>query len=293
MSVKIVVEFFLLAALWGGSFLFMRIATPEFGPVALVQIRVTLALLLLLPVLIWQQKQQSLIDNAKPIFYVGLLNSAVPFVCFAFAALTLTAGYSSVTNASAPLWTALLAVLLFKERIAPHGILGLLIGFSGVMVLLWDSLVGWQTNQLLAVCAALTATLCYGVAANYTRKHLQGVSSLVITVGSLLFASIQLLPFTLFYWPESSISLDSWLSALVLALFCTGLAYILYFRLIASLGASKAITVTYFIPIFGSAFGVMFLNEEITLSMLWGGVVIILGTAITMGLVKLPILRLR
>lgn len=277
------VELLLLAVLWGGSFLFMRVAAPEFGAVALAEIRVAVAALFLVIVLAWRGGFRRMLPAAMPLTVVGAINSALPFTLFAYATLSITAGTAAVLNASAPLFAAVVAYFWFRDKLTPARVAGLIVGFGGVMVLLWDRISFNGDAGAWAMIAALAASLAYGIAANYTKRKLGGVGPLVTATGSQIAATLLLLPFCVVYWPSVTPSLLSWLCAIALGIACTGIAYILYFRLISHVGPAKAITVTYLVPVFGMLWGLIFLHEAITIDMLVACAVILLGTALATG----------
>ena len=288
-----IAELVALAAIWGASFLFMRIAVPEFGPLALTALRVGLATLCLLPLLQWHSQMGALRRHWKAIAIVGLFNSALPFVLFSVAALAINAGLSSIFNATAPLWGALIAWLWLHDRLSASRVLGLFIGFLGVVFLAWDK-ASFQPGDAgvsagLAIGACLLATLCYGFAANYTRQRLTGVPPLAVAAGSQAAATVVLVLPALWAAPQTMPGAAAWGSVAVLAVLCTAVAYLLYFRLIAHLGAPRAITVTYLIPLFAVLWGALWLREEITLTMAAGGAIILVGTALASGLVSLPL----
>lgn len=277
------IELVLLAILWGGSFLFMRMAAPEFGPVALVEIRVGVAAVFLAGVLMWRGGLRSMLHAAVPLTVLGAINSALPFTLFAYATLYITAGTAAVINASAPLFGALVAYLWLRDRLSPARVLGLIVGFCGVLVLVWDKISFSEEGTAWAMVAGLGASLAYGIAANYTKGKLGGVQPLVTATGSQIAAAVLLLPLSVIYWPSAAPSILSWFAAVALGVICTGVAYILYFRLISRVGPAKAITVTYLVPVFGMLWGLVFLREAITLSMLVACAVILLGTALATG----------
>ena len=273
-------ELLLLAALWGGSFLFMRIAAPVLGPVWLIESRVLLAGLALLPLVVRAGAIQEMKHHWRPLFVVGALNSAFPFLLYAFASLSLPAGFTSILNATAPLFGTLVAFVWLKERLSRSQLIGFCLGFMGVVIL-----VGWKTVVVtpafvFAVAAGLLAALMYAIAAPYIRTHLQGVSSVVVTTGSQLSAAILLLPALPFTVPNQVPSATVGLTVLALALLSTSGAYILYFRLIKNVGSTKALTVTYLIPLFAMIWGALVLQEAITLAMVIGCGLVLLGTAI-------------
>jgi drug/metabolite transporter (DMT)-like permease len=287
-----IAELVALAAIWGASFLFMRIGVVEFGPLALTALRVGGATLCLLPLLLWQGQLGAMRTHWRAIAIVGLFNSALPFVLFGIAALAINAGLSSIFNATAPLWGALIAWLWLHDKLSASRVFGLFIGFVGVVFLAWDK-ASFKPGEHgvsagLAIGACLLATLCYGFAANYTKQRLAGVPPLAVAAGSQAAASVVLLLPALWQLPRALPSATAWGSVVVLAVLCTAVAYLLYFRLIAHLGAPRAITVTYLIPVFAVLWGALWLREEITLSMAAGCAVILVGTALASGLVTLP-----
>jgi drug/metabolite transporter (DMT)-like permease len=277
-------ELILLAAMWGGSFLFMRMAVPEFGPVALIALRVGITALLFLPALFFRGRAISLRRHWKPLTVLGLINSAVPFILFAYATLHLTAGLAAVLNATVPLFGALAARIWSGERLAGSRVVGLAVGFLGVGLLVWDKIAVRTENSFAAVGAALAASFLYAISAIFARRRLPDVHPMVTVAGSQWAAAIFTLPAAIWLWPAKSPSAGGWGAVLGLALVCTGLAYLLYFRLIARIGPTRAITVTYLIPLFGMLYGVLLLDERVTLQMFAGCAVILLGTAMTTGL---------
>jgi drug/metabolite transporter (DMT)-like permease len=284
------VDFLLLAAIWGSSFLFMRLATVEFGPFPTAALRVVIGAVFLLPLLWLRGLGPQLHRHWKPIFAMGILNSAIPFACFSFALLSITSGLSAILNATVPLFGAMVAWLWLKDRPSGARILGLAIGFVGVALLAWDTASfkphasgvapGW------ALLACLLATFCYGASASATKHYLSGVPPLVTSGGSQLGAMIVLVLPAWWHWPARAPSLQAWLSVLVLGVVCTGIAYILYFRLIENAGPARALAVTFLVPVFAIFYGVLFLGEAVTGWMLLCGAVIVCGTALSAGLLR-------
>lgn len=283
-------ELVLLAALWGGSFLFMRIAAPLFGPVALIELRVGLAAAILLPVLAWRGNLGLLRRHAAALVFVGITNSGLPFVLYAWAALSVTAGFASIMNATSPLFAALVAWIWLKDRLSPAAMIGLLAGLLGVIVLVWGKASFRAGGTGWAVAACLAATLNYGVAANFTKRYLSGVDPMAIATGSQFYAAVLLAPFALWLWPDENPGSDAWLAVVLLAVGCTGVAYVMYFRLIAHVGPARAIAVTFLIPVFGMLWGAIFLGEQITGNMLAGCAVILGGTGLATGVLRFPAL---
>jgi drug/metabolite transporter (DMT)-like permease len=272
-------ELSLLALIWGGSFLAMRVAAPEFGPLALIEMRLLLAVLVLLPWILSRRFRPHYRSHARHLLFVGAINSAIPFTLYAYATLSLAAGYTSVINATAPLWTAAVGWFWLRQKLSRPALAGLLVGLTGVGVLMSQKM-GHGALSLLAVGAALLAALYYGIGANYTREHLHGVPPLAIAAGSQLAAMVLLLPLATANLPTTMPSPEAWLAVIVLGVVCTGIAYVLYFRLIAQVGPTRAITVTYLIPVFGVLLGALVLQETITWHMVIGGAGILAGVAL-------------
>lgn len=286
MKARDVADLLLLAALWGASFLFTRIATPAFGPFAIAELRIAIAAVVLLALLAWRGGLGELAPNARRLVFLGSVNSAIPFALFAYAALSITAGMAAIINATASLFGALVAWLWLRERLTALQWLGVAIGFAGVLWLT-GAKSGFQLGGTgLAMLAGLVATLSYGVAANATKHFLTGVRPLAIAAGSQSAAAVLLLPFAIAAWPVLPPTALDWVSVVALGVFCTGLAYILYFRLIARVGPAKTMTVAYLIPAFAMLWGALFLAETVTPAMLAGCAVILVGTSLATGLVR-------
>lgn len=281
-------ELILLAALWGGSFLFMRVAAPLFGPVPLIELRVGLAAAMLLPILAWRGHASLLWSRAPALLFVGITNSGLPFVLYAWATLSVTAGFASIINATSPLFAALVAWVWLRDRLSLTAVIGLLLGLLGVVVLVWGKASFKADGGGWAILACLAATLNYGVAANFTKRYLSGVDPMAIATGSQLYAALILAPFALWWWPDVTPGLDAWGAVILLAVGCTGIAYVLYFRLIANVGPARAIAVTFLIPVFGMLWGAIFLSETVTLPMLLGCAIILGGTGLATGALRLP-----
>ncbi|MES2099486.1 MAG: DMT family transporter [Pseudomonadota bacterium] len=277
-----------LAALWGASFLFVRMGAAEFGPVALAAMRVIGAALFLMPLLALRGELGVLRCHWRAIFVVGITNSALPFLLFAYAALSITAGLSAIFNAASPLFGALIAWLWLRDKLTPARIAGLVIGFAGVLWLAWDAASFRPGGSGWATLACIAATLFYGFSASLTKKHLSGVPPLAVAAGSQLAAALVLALPAALWWPSVAPSGQAWLTTVLLAVLCTGVAYLLYFRLIAHIGPANAIAVTFLIPVFAVLWGWMLLDERIDVSMLAGCTVILLGTGLATGLLKSP-----
>ncbi len=295
MSAAVAAEFILLAALWGASFLFMRLGTLEFGPLPTAGLRVAIASLALLPVMLSRGLWPQLRQHWKPVMICGLINSAIPFALFSFALLSISTGLSSILNATVPLFGALVAWLWLGDKPGTSRTVGLVIGFIGV-ALLASGKASFKPDASGAVTAwgilaCLLATISYAVAASFTRRFLSGLNSLMVATGSQIGAALGLALPTLLMWPVQAPSLKAWGALLALGILCTAVAYVLFFRLIEQLGPARAITVTFTIPVFAVFYGVTLLGETVTTWMLFCGVIVLCGTALATGLVKLPLDR--
>jgi drug/metabolite transporter (DMT)-like permease len=280
-------ELLALAAIWGASFLFMRWGAPEFGALSLAWLRVGLASAALLPLLAWHQGRPSLQllrQHWRALLALSLVTSALPFALFAYAALHIPAGVSSILNATVPMWSALVAWWWLRQAPTAWRSLGLALGFGGVVLLVWTKTGLGSDARFWAVLACLLATLNYAVSAVGTKRWLEGVPPLVVATGSQLGATLWLTLPGLWAWPATLPGGSAWASLLALALLCTGVAYILYFRLIARVGPTNAVTVTFLIPVFAVLWGAMFLAEALTWAMLGGGLLVLGGTALALGL---------
>ena len=287
-------QFVALGAIWGSSFMFMRLAVADFGPVATAALRVSLGALFLLPLLLWRGQWPALRARWPAIFFVGLLNSGIPFALFAFSLLTITTGLSSIINATVPMFGALVAWLWLGERPGLWRIVGLVLGFLGVSLLAWDQagLRATAVHPIWAMAACLGACISYALAASYTRLYLQDVPPLAAATGSQIGAALGMALPALWLWPQQPPSQAAWLSLLVLGALCTGVAYLLYFRLLGSSSPTRALAVTYLIPLFAVSYGVTLLDEPFTPGMGLSALVILLGTAMATGMIDPgPLLR--
>jgi len=280
------VDLLALAAIWGASFLFMRIAAPTFGPVALAAVRVGGAALLLLPLLAWHGELAALRRHWRPIAIVGLVNSAIPFALLSYGTLSISAGLAAIFNSATPLFTAIIAWLWLADRLTPWRIAGLALGFGGVVAVALARSDFEHGGSTLAVAACLAATVCYGVAPNLVKRHLSQAPSLAIAAGSQLAATLLLAVPAALTWPDVAPSAREWLAALALSLLCTGIAFILFFRLIASAGPTNAVAVTFLVPLFAVVWGWLFLAETLTWPLAVGCAILFAGTALTTGVVK-------
>jgi drug/metabolite transporter (DMT)-like permease len=272
------VELTLLGAIWGGSFLFMRVAAQEFGAIPLVEARLGLGALVLLPFL-WQARAQFSAGLWLRIAGIALVNSVIPFVLFAWGAERAPAGIGAITNAMTVMFTSLVAYLLYAERIGSRQLVGLVAGFVGVAILA-SGKTGGQAVWPAALAGA-GASLCYGFGINFVRRYLTGLPAGAVAAANLLCGSVILAPLALWTWPQHAIAPKAWGSAVLLGVLCTGIAFVFYYRLIARIGAARTSTVTYLIPLFGVIWAWLILSEPLTLTMGLAGAMILAGVALS------------
>lgn len=272
-------ELVALGAIWGASFLFMRVSARDFGPFALVEMRLALGAIILLPFL-WRVRSQFNGALWLRLTAIAAINSAIPFTLFAWAAERAPAGIGAITNAMAVPFTAMVAFMFFGEQIGARRVWGLALGFVGVIVLASGRTGGGETLWPAALAGA-AASLCYGIGGNLLKRYLKGVPASAVASATLVGASVLVAPLAIATWPQQPIPMTSWVSATLLGVLCTGLAYVLYYRLLHRIGPSRAVTVTYIVPLFGVVWAWMLLGEALTLSMALGGGLILSGVALS------------
>jgi drug/metabolite transporter (DMT)-like permease len=268
-----------LAAIWGASFLFMRITAPILGTVLLTEARLFIAALFLLIVAFWLNKQLNVRENWRHYLTLGSINSALPFLLFGYAAYTLSASLLSIINATAPIWGTLISAVLTRTMLTKKIMLGLILGVSGVALLVGFDPVTVQPGAGLAVLAALAATFLYGVGSVYA-KTAKNVGTFSNAHGSMWAAAIIIMPIVPFFPAVAEPGSGVLFAIITLGVLCSGVGYLLYFRLINDLGAPSALTVTFLIPVFGILWGRLFLGEPIGWHTVAGSAIVILGTAL-------------
>lgn len=271
-------ELLALGAIWGASFLFQRVASEPFGVFALVEMRLALGALVLLPFL-WAARSKIKGTLWLKLAVVGALNSAIPFMLFAWGAARAPAAIGAIANSLTVMFAAIVAFALYGERIGGRRLVGLVAGFAGVVVL-----VGSKTSGAGAPAAAIAGTvaaLLYGISGNLVRKYVADVPPMAIAGATLVWSSLLVAPFAIANWPTHAIAAPAWGSAIALGLICTGFAYALYFRLIQRIGAARAATVTYLVPLFGITWAWLILGEPLTASIAIAGALILGGVALS------------
>ena len=283
MNTASLVRLLLLSAIWGASFLFMRIGAPVLGPSTLILARVGLAALFLLVVAMYLKKALDTPHHWKHYLTLGLFNSALPFLLFAYAAQTVSASLLSILNATAPIWAAVIGAIWLRTSLSPKVLMGMFLGVVGVALLAKVETLALPSSGVLAIMAGLGAAFSYGIATTYT-KSATTVEPFSNAHGSMWAATLILIPFALSAPTITTMpSLHVTLSVITLGVICSGVAYLIYFRLIADLGAASALTVTFLIPVFGILWGVLFLDEKVGWYTFVGGAMILVGTALVTG----------
>ncbi len=272
----------LLGALWGASFLFMRVAAPEIGVVWLTELRVLLAGLVLLPWLLWRRRWVLMRSHARDLFVVGALNSALPFMLVAYITTSVAAGVSSILNAIVPIVGVVFAYFFASEKLTWPQLMGVASGFFGVMVLML-----WRQAEILSpsplmVSAALAASISYVAGAHYTKQRLAQIPSITFVIGTQLAAAILLLPLLPFFVPQQYPGVEVVGSIIGLAVLSTSLAFVWYFKLIHQVGPTKTLMVTYLVPFFGMLWGALFLDEVISMNQIAGGILILTGVTLSL-----------
>ncbi|MCB1943808.1 MAG: DMT family transporter [Candidatus Accumulibacter sp.] len=284
MDAASITRLFCLAALWGASFLFMRVSVPAFGPVALIMWRVAIAAVFLWLASRLVRQPLRLGHRWKHFLIIGILNSALPFLLFAYAAQTLPASLLAILNATSPLFGAAIGAVWLRTSLTGAVALGLGCGLAGVTVLVGQNLALVGGSEWAAIAAGLLAPLSYSLASLYTRARPGLATPFDNAHGSMWMAALVVLPLFLFAPLRQAPDAADWLAVALLGVLCTGAAYLLYFRLIDDVGATRALSVTFLIPVFGVLWGTLFLDEAIGWHTVLGGTLILTGIALTAGL---------
>ena len=273
---------FALAAIWGGSYSFMRAVAPYFGGIGTMWLRITIAGLVLLAFSLVRHEDLQWAKWWKQYLFIGLMNSAMPFALIAYAMKTLPAGYGAILNALAPFFAALFAVWMLGERLTAFRMLGMALSLVGVGIIINLGPIPLTTQTLIAAAACVTATCLYGFIMVYTRKYTKGVPNMGIAVGTLTLPALLVAPIGLMLVPPVIPPINILLSLFGLAVLCSSIAYLLYYRLIRDVGPTRAISVTFLVPVFGVIWGAIFYNESLNGGAIVGGVTVLVGVALVL-----------
>jgi drug/metabolite transporter (DMT)-like permease len=284
MSAADLAKLVFLSAIWGGSFIFLRIAVPELGPLLTTLLRIMLAGAALAAFAFATGVPMNWRRNLKPFAVVGLFAGVLPFVCFSFAALRLPAAYSAVLNATAPLFGAGFSVLWLQEKMNARKLTGLLCGVTGVAILVGAGALPLDTLTLLSFAACLLAAASYALSSIIVKKtgNPGGIDPIAMATGSLVIGGLLMLPALPFALPHAMPSPLALISVTALALLSSGLAQALFIPLIVRVGPTRAMSVSFLIPLFSMLWGVLFLHEPVRASTLVGAVVVLIAMALVL-----------
>jgi drug/metabolite transporter (DMT)-like permease len=274
----------LLAAIWGGSYALMRVVAPVYGGIGTMWLRIAIAGLALSAYAFAIRENLQFARWWKQYLFVGLMSSAIPFALIGYGMKTLPAGYGAMINAASPFFAALFAALMMGEALTRRRIVGLIIGFCGVLMLVNLGPLALDTTTLLAIGACVLATASYGFISVFIKKHVKGAPNMGMAAGTLLLAALAVTPVAAPITPWIVPGTTVLLSLLGLAFVCSGVAYLLYYRLIRDVGPTKAISVTFLIPFFGVVWGAAFFGERLTPGAALAGALILVGMALVLGL---------
>ncbi len=292
MTLRDFMLFILLAAIWGASYLFVRIAAPVLGAFLLVDLRVLIAGIALLIYALFTHQLPALRGRWGALFLLSLVNVVIPFVLITNSTVKLNASTAAILNATTPLFTALVSAFWLKQPLSGFKLMGFVLGLLGVVVLVGWNPLGLTATVVWATCGSLIGALCYGIGAVYIKVAFQGVTPFAMTIGQQFAAGAIMFPLALTAPPTQP---TTWLvvwAMLILGVLCTGLAYLIYFDLINRTGPTSAMSVAFLIPVFGTLWGVLFLHEQLRLSLLIGMIIILAGVSLVTGVV-LPKARIR
>jgi len=271
----------------------MRMGAPVFGPALLIELRLLVAALFLGAVALWTKRTLAMKSHWRHYLIIGVLNSALPFLLFAYAAQALSASLLSILNSTAPLFGAVVSSVWLRTPVSKSIAIGLIIGIGGVTVLAGSNASMHGNGQWLALICGLSAPLGYAIAGNYAKASAVSIDPFSNAHGSIWMAALVVLPLIFIAPANHTPVLIDWLAVVALGLLCTGFAYLWYFRLINDIGPTRALTVTFLIPVFGVLWGNIFLDEPLGWNMVLGGAMVLLGAALTNGVLRFssPTLR--
>jgi drug/metabolite transporter (DMT)-like permease len=272
----------LLAAIWGGSVLFVRMAVGAIGPMWLTEFRVGLAAIAMMIYARVAGFELNLAQNWRAYLVLGVLNTALPWGLYAWSGKHINASYMAILNASAPWFAAVCGAIWLGENLNWRKTSGLALGMFGVALLVGFGPIAVSTEVALAVLACISATACYALAGVYVKTRAGRLAPRALTVGSLIAASVVVMPFLPAPPPAAAFTWPVTLAVLGISLLCSAAAYLIYFRLIADVGPTRTFTVTFLIPVFGTLWGALFLDEPVGISTLAGGAVIVIATALVL-----------
>ena len=269
-----------LAAIWGASFLFFRMGVPSLGAVWFAELRVAIAALVMLGYVLVSGVRLEVRAHWRAYLVMGLLNAAAPWTLYAYAGLHLGAGTMSILNATTPFFAAICGALWLGERFTARKLAGLALGVAGVGMVVGLGPIALTRGVVLGSAACIAATLCYALSTTWLKKYDSSVSTIALSTATLVVASIAIAPFLGTAPPAEALSMQVVVAVLGVSLLCSALGFLIYFRLIADLGPTRASTVTFLIPVFGVLWGATFLAEPVGAATVAGGLVVLLATGL-------------
>jgi len=269
-----------LAAIWGASFLFFRMGVPSLGAVWFAELRVAIAALVMLGYVLVSGVRLEVRAHWRAYLVMGLLNAAAPWTLYAYAGLHLGAGTMSILNATTPFFAAICGALWLGERFTARKLAGLALGVAGVGMVVGLGPIALTRGVVLGSAACIAATLCYALSTTWLKKYDSSVSTIALSTATLVVASIAIAPFLGTVPPAEALSMQVVVAVLGVSLLCSALGFLIYFRLIADLGPTRASTVTFLIPVFGVLWGATFLAEPVGAATVAGGLVVLLATGL-------------
>jgi len=292
LRLKNIFDFLLLGALWGMSYVFIRLTVGTVAPIVMVESRLLIGAICIgvfsLFIQSWRVNLVPFKKDLPRITLISIFNSVLPFAFFAYSMQYLNAGVGGILNSVSPIWSAIIGALWLKERLNISRICGLMLGCAGIVFLMWGKAHFSEDGLGLAVLASVCLTLSYGIASNMIKVYGQGIPTNCLTFSSLAIGALILLIPALQQLPEVALSTSVWVGILGLGIGSTAIGYILFFRLIEDTSPSIAISVTFLVPVFSILWGTVFLDEVPTMRMLIGGLIIVLGTALAVGFIQFP-----
>lgn len=278
MKNKYIFLLIVLAAIWGSSFMFMRVLSPVLGPIITASIRLIIGGLFLLfsykvigIKIIWREQW-------KLLLFIGVISQAIPYFLFAYAALYIDSNISVILNSTAPMFGLILSIAFLSEKFKPIQLVGIVFGTSGVIIISAVNNINSNKDFLVGVLLCLFAAFMYGLSSVFVKSKATVIDSKTVASIGQIFAGISLLPFLILFPPTGEVTIDIIVILIIFGTLCSGIAGFIYFKLILEAGPVKALTVTYLMPLFGFAWSYLFLSEKLTLGLLSGGLTIILGT---------------
>ncbi len=276
---------FLLGAIWGASYIFIRVAVEPFGPVFLMFARIALTALILVAYARLRGLSLNLRGHWRRFFVLGFFSSALPFTLIGWAELTLTGSMAAILLSTTPLFTTVVAALALGEKLTVYKVIGAMLGVIGVSITVGGSPLAINAEVILATLALLGAAFCYALSGVYAKRSFSGFSNMALSSGQLITAALILAPVSLVNLPRHSPPSEATLALLLLILFCTAFAYQLYYYLIIHAGPIKALTVTLLVPVFGVIWGAVLLHESISAGMIAGLLIVLFSVGLVTGII--------